>query len=796
MEPSGIIQPQELPSADPSATISSITMPENTNDSARQVDPVSSTNSPVIEADASSTTPNLQPQKQHHQKQHQQHQPQPQETPVEQILRFWNHPALQHVSPSEKEEYLMTQKGITKEQIYQAWDQLLTEPTTSSTEANHPAASSSRIPSEPAQQPQQPQPSTFNGTYSQPPPYTSTPGIQQPPPPQQQQQQQDNASSYPATNPTTTGGIGTNPYNPPLAPHPSPTTPMMHQQQPPPYNNNMDEDEDQLFGVESQQVALIAAVGGFLGLCAAAAVRWLNGGDFQVFPPPSRDDVKGIGRVLTNLQPGGRHSHGHNQNQHQNQYPEDTTTVDEEDGDEEEEEEDSHVDGQEDDSDDDDGDDPALSQYLASAHLPTTAATLSSTDVLAQAMTQLAAFSETMQQHVSVQQRILQKLSSNNSPSVTDRSMEVLRQQQQQDTRQSTTADPGAATIQSAADPMLWYKLVEIQVELGSLRRTFLESNATATKEGRSTELEARLGQTLVRVEGVLKDMEEHLQPPSTTTEAKEHEAKEVVSQQSQPEEPCPESTTTAIKSDESTTNVDKDEQDTPSSETKESTDALTGNDNDTPAEAVTFAVGAAVSNEMTKEDDNDQHLRDLRQAVIDLVRLNADDPVALKAGTQVLFLYVSNLSKNPHLPRFRKVFTSNDSFQRVIRLQGGRELLCAIGFVPSEDSRFLEWPPVEMEKDGTTPKTLTTQEKEALVQKYHLAETASALSLLKSFSTKKNDESTKEAALELVERALEVLPVPPPLASPPQASAEGQTISTDSPKQEPEDDETDARCK
>jgi hypothetical protein len=38
----------------------------------------------------------------------------------------------------------------------------------------------------------------------------------------------------------------------------------------------------------SPQVPALLAVGGFLGLAAAASVRWLNGGDFSLLPPPTK----------------------------------------------------------------------------------------------------------------------------------------------------------------------------------------------------------------------------------------------------------------------------------------------------------------------------------------------------------------------------------------------------------------------------------------------------------------------------------------------------------------------------
>ena len=723
--------------------------------------------------------------------QDQENQSQQQQESVDQILRFWNHPALQHVAPSEKEDYLMTQKGITKDQIYRAWDQLLATPVT------------------------QKEGNSSNGatTHEN----------------QQQQQRPSNAPSHPAakaTDPTTnslnnsgsTPHTPQQPHHPPVSssmpPPPPPPHSYPYQPPPPPYKHHMDDEED-LVGVGTPQVAMIAVVGGLVGLWAAAAVRWLNGGDFQVFPPPV---VRQDGTSASKR--SGSHDSGSsspsprvlNLQQHGPQHPqEDTTTVDEE-----EEEDDDDDDASESDEEDDyeELDEGDISQYqVGGATTNNNSNKLSSSDhVLTQAMAQLATFSETMQQHVSVQQRILQKLSNNNnnnSQSVTDLSMQGLRQQRQDASGASNTTTAKTSDSQTSSSPMmapmLWYKLVEIQVELAALKRTFLESPSSATKKDnstqnkeRSTELEARLGHTLVRLESVLKDLEEQRSPaPTDATEKTEETAASSEASPGSNIAPATKMEPAAIATDKDIGSKDGKTH----SDLKGSSDASSddNNDNNTKSKAAVSSpeTERVVSQELTTEGGGDQHLRDLRQAVIDLVRLNADDPLALKAGTQVLFLYVSNLAKNPHLPRFRKVFTSNDSFKKVDRLKGGRDLLRAIGFVPSEDNRFLEWPPVEIEEDGTTPKALTTPEKEILVKQFHLHETASALTLLKSFSANKDTDAgaKEEATLSLVEKALEVLPIPPPLASL-KSQAAGVEVPTVLPEQEPATDETEARWK
>ena len=87
-----------------------------------------------------------------------------------------------------------------------------------------------------------------------------------------------------------------------------------------------------------------------------------------------------------------------------------------------------------------------------------------------------------------------------------------------------------------------------------------------------------------------------------------------------------------------------------------------------------------------------------LRHAIQQLV-LDNDNTTDLHSGCQVLYLYVTHLSSHPHVPRYRKIYTSNGSFQKVEKLAGGLELLQAVGFVNRDG--YLEWQP-EHEPEAT----------------------------------------------------------------------------------------------
>ena len=113
-----------------------------------------------------------------------------------------------------------------------------------------------------------------------------------------------------------------------------------------------------------------------------------------------------------------------------------------------------------------------------------------------------------------------------------------------------------------------------------------------------------------------------------------------------------------------------------------------------------------------------------------------ANDTTTLKVGAQLLYLYLVNLSGKPDNQRYRKIFTSNQSFQKVENLIGGKDLLLAVGFVEDDDSKkFLEWVP-----SGNSDEEITYL---VLVK-----EAAAALGVLKS--GKPSDELTEQALSKL----------------------------------------------
>ena len=474
---------------------------------------------------------------------------------TQKILRFWNHPSLQDVSPTQKQEYLK-HKGITEDQIFSAWDQIMetqnqtqSKPQQGNNEKNIRSSNDDWVSSFSSQQ-------------------------------QQQQQQQQPISSYSNHNNTNAAGA--------------------HRPYPPPYDDFLDNEEDD----RTPNVALIATIGGFLGLMAAATVRWLNGGDFLLFPPPSRassgkmEDSQ-ASRVLTLK----KTSHNPQSLSMNSNIP---MEEDQAEGDEEEEDED---------DEEDEDEDADLDRYLSSP--PSLTPRHSDAELVQQAMAQLT---ETFQQHVSVQQRILQKLSTNNSNSgVTDLSMQALRKHHHQTKTIGHDANVSTTATTTTPDPMLWYKLVEIQVELTTLKRDW---------NGNNEELEKRLGETLQQLKTVLAEFQ--LLKPNAMAESSDDATTrtEDRKQQNSTVENSPTHTiSTASLEEEDAEAVEKD-----ASPKEDITDLASPSASEATATASTPDANltttiSPVAAPAEQEEHKSQILREVRKAIIDLVRENKGNP-------------------------------------------------------------------------------------------------------------------------------------------------------------------------
>jgi hypothetical protein len=128
----------------------------------------------------------------------------------------------------------------------------------------------------------------------------------------------------------------------------------------------------------------------------------------------------------------------------------------------------------------------------------------------------------------------------------------------------------------------------------------------------------------------------------------------------------------------------------TPSSTNADSTDELKE------------ALQSTVENGSTRPEPLNQ-LNSTSQNVEQALRTLASDnsEVKLKIGAQMLYLYCMNISKNPTVPRYRKIYTNNSTFQKKVgNLSGAEDLLCAVGF--AKKANFFEYE----QPNGPSPET------------------------------------------------------------------------------------------
>ena len=108
-------------------------------------------------------------------------------------------------------------------------------------------------------------------------------------------------------------------------------------------------------------------------------------------------------------------------------------------------------------------------------------------------------------------------------------------------------------------------------------------------------------------------------------------------------------------------------------------------NDNPKPDQTPTDDGNSGESSDVSHQGNT----IDIEEALKTLSQKNESGE--LKIGAQMLYLYCKNLSKNPTVPRYRKIYTNNNSFKKKVgNLVGVKDFLSALGFV--ERTNFFEW--------------------------------------------------------------------------------------------------------
>lgn len=378
---------------------------------------------------------------------------------------------------------------------------------------------------------------------------------------------------------------------------PSSSPPLFQSQSlpvaPSPYHHNQQwhptvyEPEESMDGMRA---TTLVGLGGLIGWTAAAAYRWLNGGEFSMFPPPptrietenpseriANSTNREFNHVLSSTSgpQNDFRTDWSNHNGHHHHHPQGDTVVPREHSNE-----------------------AALTK-------------------------QVQTLVEALEKQSIEHREIVKRLSQQSDARQTNESMQRLRAEQA-----SQSINDSLTTVNLT----LFCKLAEIQAELSSLRRDVQSVPQAADKWNE------RLSTTLEQVDTCLIELKKSEDGPDTTVDKTPVRTKFT----------WPPETT-----------EDDGAQDAPDKSSRE-----TG----------THAVASA-----------------LRRLILE------NDATTVRVCAQMLYLYTINLANEPGIPRYRKIFTSNESFERVDKLKGGRELLRAVGFQDRDD--VLEWEPGDDEE-------------------------------------------------------------------------------------------------
>lgn len=443
-------------------------------------------------------------------------------------IRFWNHPSLANVSSEDKRSYLHA-KGVSDAEIHKAWERIV--------ETDVP---------------------NVGGMY---------------------------ATTFSAVNAIGQGQVApgapdSSARHIPNIQTPGPMYPPSNYAQPPYYNNQYPQQEMEEDGpITLMQGASLVTLGGFIGLTAAAASRWLNGGDFEIFPGPKYPADIGEQRSLF-LQRLEAEA------------------------------------GEEEDDDDDD------EEYVEEDGIDQEIVAALSHQKLIQ---QVESIAESLRANTAAQEKLLQKLTSTGT-SITDEAMGFLRSTDSKSKEANPECDK--ADVQ-----MIWKELVQIQAELRSLNNSMKGKKSEKRVESTLNNVDACIEAINKKILGKMEDSTR--EPPTAKSTAEYTQSPQAVS-----------------------------------------------------------TVSAEVIEKAMEELQIQEESAGTSQSILDAIRTVAEknEAKARHVGCQLLLLYVANLSGNPKNPRYRKIYTSNESFKKVDQLVGGKDLLIALGF--EENGNNLEWLP------------------------------------------------------------------------------------------------------
>ena len=414
---------------------------------------------------------------------------------------------------------------------------------------------------------------------------------------------------------------------------------------------------------DKSSFSLTSWVGGFsLGIFGLAALRWLNGGDFVLFPPPTASDhqiEKEIGP--RNISTGAK-SGNEPEDEELTSYLGDIEECDEETGDEY------------------DLDDEALSSILNGAsnaqNLHPAYVQPSSYDDL---VSEIRALSSAVHSYREEQERSNRAAAAKVGAVVTDDVMDFLKKD-----KSKSKNDDKVLLVKSQVENINVI-LKEVCDDLNALKTSLTSPNEENQGEGDTKSN----SDSLTNIENMIAKLQNAVGcfEPANNEDTKIAPSTEIKPSTNLPNEEL------ALSP-----NADSSIDQNALIELEQNDELLIKSDGamQSPSPA---SHDHCEKEKKTGEVDKDQNAPcdqqqpevqdgEVEQALRTLSNENSGEE--LKTGAQMLYLYIMNISKNPTVPRYRKIYTNNSAYKKVGNLRGADELLSAVGFVKKPN--FYEW--------------------------------------------------------------------------------------------------------
>ncbi|EED93320.1 predicted protein [Thalassiosira pseudonana CCMP1335] len=388
--------------------------------------------------------------------------------------------------------------------------------------------------------------------------------------------------------------------------------------------------------------------GGFsLGVFCLAALRWLNGGDFVLFPPPTVNAEPLILQTQRELKSGEEHSDGGNNDEmscsqhHQQEEEESSMIVDD----------DNEYADYEDSESLEDGlnkilNGSANAQNMHPNEQPTYEELVLEIRTLA---TAVYSFKD-------AQDRANRAAAAHAGKGMTDDAMDFLRQKKPPSEKLVLSNEKVAGIVSL---------LVEVSEYLARLKQS-----DTGKRDDEA--IQSTTGLDSNEVDELSKSAEGNVPDEAKVIVALIEKINKVLAMFQKPEAG---NETVPVVQEANTTDA------SPSPQPESDAPSPIASETENTKQTEPSSEDATIDPQPTSE-DLDEAIRSLS---------NKNDTNELKAGAQMLYLYCLNISKNPTVPRYRKIYTNNNSFQKKVgNLVGAKELLSAVGFV--ERTNFFEW--------------------------------------------------------------------------------------------------------